>query len=210
MKTFAAADLQRNPAEIQKAALTEPIFLTYHDKPRYVMMSLEEFVRIKGKRVMATPDAFPESVAARLREIANAYPNAGHEIAGGLADVQTTSTLPDGPSKIETTIALRTNDRKALAIKLAVKALRDLKAMGVHAWVVGSLAKGNFSLHSDVDFAVDCSADLEYEVFRTIEKAMGSFPFHMVPCRRIEEDARPFMMEGAADASILIARQAQI
>ena len=116
MKTFAAADLQRNPAEIQKAALTEPVFLTYHDKPRYVMMSLEEFVRIKGKRVMATPDAFPESVAARLREIANAYPNAEHEIAGGLADAQTTSTLSDRPSKIETTIALRTNDRKALAL----------------------------------------------------------------------------------------------
>lgn len=85
MRTFAAADLQRNPAEIQKAALREPVFLTYHDKPRYVMMSLEEFVRIQGRQIAAAPEAFPESVAARIREIADAFPNAEHEIAGGLA-----------------------------------------------------------------------------------------------------------------------------
>lgn len=87
MRTFAAADLQRNPAEIQKAALIEPVFLTYHDKPRYVMMSLEEFVRIQGKRIVASPEAFPDSVAARIREIADAFPDAEHEIAGGLASV---------------------------------------------------------------------------------------------------------------------------
>lgn len=63
--SFAASDLQRNPAEIQKAALMGPVFLTYHDKPRYVMMSLDEFVRIQGepnaiavdKLVLATVNA---------------------------------------------------------------------------------------------------------------------------------------------------------
>lgn len=55
MSSFAASDLQRNPAEIQKAALMGPVFLTYHDKPRYVMMSLDEFVRIQRKDDTAPP-----------------------------------------------------------------------------------------------------------------------------------------------------------
>jgi hypothetical protein len=62
MKVFASSELQRNPAEIQKAALMEPVFLSDHDKPRYVMMSLEEYVRLKGASVVATPESFPESV----------------------------------------------------------------------------------------------------------------------------------------------------
>jgi hypothetical protein len=85
MKVFASSDLQRNPAEIQKAALTEPIFLSYHDKPRYVMMSLEEYVRLKGASIIATPESFPESVIARIREIADSHPEIEHEIGGGLA-----------------------------------------------------------------------------------------------------------------------------
>lgn len=69
MHFFAASDLQRNSAEIQKAALMEPVFLTYHDKPRYVMMSLEEFVRIQGKEMMANLASYPRTVAARIREL---------------------------------------------------------------------------------------------------------------------------------------------
>jgi hypothetical protein len=85
MRIFASSDLQRNPAEIQKAALTEPVFLSYHDKPRYVMMSLEEYVRLKGATIVATPESFPESVLARIRDIADSHPEIEHEIGGGLA-----------------------------------------------------------------------------------------------------------------------------
>ena len=59
--SFAASDLQRNSAEIQKAALMGPVFLTYHDKPRYVMMSLDEFVRLQGKE--ATAPLEPNAIA---------------------------------------------------------------------------------------------------------------------------------------------------
>jgi hypothetical protein len=85
MRVFASSDLQRNPAEIQKAALMGPVFLSYHDKPRYVMMSLEEYVRLKGATIVATPESFPESVLARIREIADSHPEIEHEIGGGLA-----------------------------------------------------------------------------------------------------------------------------
>jgi len=72
MHSFAASDLQRNSAEIQKAALMGPVFLTYHDKPRYVMMSLDEFARMQGKDVTALLATYPKAVAAGVREIANA------------------------------------------------------------------------------------------------------------------------------------------
>jgi hypothetical protein len=85
MRVFAAAELQRNTSKVQEAALIEPVFLTDYDKPRYVMMSLEEFVKMKGARIVAAPESFPESVMQRIREIAAACPDAEHEIAGGLA-----------------------------------------------------------------------------------------------------------------------------
>ncbi len=72
MQSFAASELQRNPAEIQKAALMGPVFLTYHDKPRYVMMSLDEFVRIQGKDITGHLAAYPAAVAAHIRELTKA------------------------------------------------------------------------------------------------------------------------------------------
>ena len=93
MKIFASSELQRNPAEIQRAALMEPIFLSYHDKPRYVMMSLEEYVRLKGASIVAAPESFPESVIARIKEIADSHPEIAHEVGGGLA------ALPDEPER---------------------------------------------------------------------------------------------------------------
>jgi hypothetical protein len=86
MRVFASSDLQRNPAEVQKAALMEPVFLSYHDKPRYVMMSLEEYVRLKGVEIVAAPESFPESVIERIRQIADSHPEIDVEIGGGLAD----------------------------------------------------------------------------------------------------------------------------
>jgi hypothetical protein len=69
MQSFPASELQRNPAEIQKAALMGPVFLTYHDKPRYVMMSLDEFVRIQGKEIASHLATYPAIVAAQIREL---------------------------------------------------------------------------------------------------------------------------------------------
>jgi hypothetical protein len=72
MQSFAASELQRNSAEIQKAALMGPIFLTYHDKPRYVMMSLDEFVRLQGKDITGLPASNPAPVAGSIRKLTKA------------------------------------------------------------------------------------------------------------------------------------------
>ena len=72
MQSFAASELQRNSAEIQKAALMGPVFLTYHDKPRYVMMSLDEFVRLQGKDIIGHPAIYPAPVTAGIRKLTKA------------------------------------------------------------------------------------------------------------------------------------------
>lgn len=100
-------------------------------------------------------------------------------------------------------------ERERLALKRATKTLKSLEALGLRAWVVGSLAKGGFTSTSDVDFVIDCPQEREYEAFRMVEREMGAFPFHVLPRRRMKADALPFMMEGAVDASGLSSRKAQ-
>jgi len=99
--------------------------------------------------------------------------------------------------------------RRNIAEAKAEAALHALESLGLKAWVIGSLAKGRFCLHSDVDFVVDCDKACEYDAFIAIEKAMGDFPFDMVPFRRLRDDAIPYMMEGAINASDFVARKAQ-
>ena len=57
------------------------VFLTYHDKPRYVMMSLDEFVRIQGREIAAHLAAYPPAVADRARELAKATVRPGPGLA---------------------------------------------------------------------------------------------------------------------------------
>jgi predicted nucleotidyltransferase len=80
---------------------------------------------------------------------------------------------------------------------------------GLAGWVVGSRARGRFNENSDVVFVVDCERLREYDAFLAIEQAMKDFPFHIIPFRRLKEDALPFMMEDAIDAASMVARQAE-
>jgi prevent-host-death family protein len=47
MERFSALDLQQRTGEVQSAALREPVAVTFHGRPRAVMMSVEEFTRLK-------------------------------------------------------------------------------------------------------------------------------------------------------------------
>ncbi|MGY4325618.1 putative nucleotidyltransferase [Bradyrhizobium sp. LB7.2] len=89
----------------------------------------------------------------------------------------------------------------------AVAALRAIEKMGCRGWVVGSLAAGAFTVESDVDFVVDCERDREHDVFLTLEEQMGDFPFDLVFCRWVEEDAMAVLMENAENASQLVERE---
>lgn len=85
MLTFGTTDLQRRTTEVQRAALGGPVLLTYHDKPRFVMMTVEEYVRRPGVALVAGPEAFPDAVVARIQALADEHSEAEGEIAGGLA-----------------------------------------------------------------------------------------------------------------------------
>jgi predicted nucleotidyltransferase len=97
----------------------------------------------------------------------------------------------------------RAKEREAVALPLAAAVLRGIEAKGFEAWVVGSLAKKSFTVHSDVDFVVDCPKEREHDVFMSVARTMGHFPFDLVFCRWIDDDVRPFMMEAATNASEL-------
>lgn len=47
MQTFTSVDLQRQTGDVQRAASREGVVVTSHGKPRNVMLSVEEFCRLK-------------------------------------------------------------------------------------------------------------------------------------------------------------------
>ena len=48
MRAFTTNDLNKQVGEVTDAATKAPILITRHSKPRYVMMSLEYYERIKA------------------------------------------------------------------------------------------------------------------------------------------------------------------
>ena len=47
MKKFSSLDLQQKTGEVQRSAFVEPVVITNHGKPRFVMVTVEEFSRLK-------------------------------------------------------------------------------------------------------------------------------------------------------------------
>jgi len=70
---FSARDLQRRSGEIQDAALREPITITRNGRARLVMLSVEEYERLKrrDRRVFLAEELSEEEIAA----IASAEPS---------------------------------------------------------------------------------------------------------------------------------------
>lgn len=109
-------------------------------------------------------------------------------------------------SRIEALMAERTVARAAVASARALATLNALQDAGVSGWVIGSLARGEFRLHSDVDFLVDCDRRSKHAAFRIIEGQMGDLPFHFISARDLDETTRRRLMKEAADATSIRAR----
>jgi PHD/YefM family antitoxin component YafN of YafNO toxin-antitoxin module len=58
MRQFSSLDLQQQSGEIQRSAAASPVVILNHGKPRSVMMSVEEFRRLK----LAADEALPSEV----------------------------------------------------------------------------------------------------------------------------------------------------
>jgi prevent-host-death family protein len=65
MRIFTSQDLQKRTGEVQEAALVGPIAITHHGRKRHVMLSYEEYERLKktAKR------AYPKTRVYRMKEI---------------------------------------------------------------------------------------------------------------------------------------------
>ena len=48
MQKYTSLDLQQHTGEIQSAAMREPVALTFHGRPRTMMLSVHEFCRLKA------------------------------------------------------------------------------------------------------------------------------------------------------------------
>ena len=60
MKSFSTGDLSRKIGDVTHAASQAPVTITQHNKPRYVMMSVETFRRLDPRRVYSVDNTPPE------------------------------------------------------------------------------------------------------------------------------------------------------
>jgi predicted nucleotidyltransferase len=60
---------------------------------------------------------------------------------------------------------MRDETRRIEAAKLARAALASLRESNIDAWVIGSLARGEFRQHSDIDVLIDARVAKRTKVF---------------------------------------------
>ncbi|MEE3627678.1 type II toxin-antitoxin system Phd/YefM family antitoxin [Nitrospirillum sp. BR 11752] len=69
MRQFSSLDLQRNGAKVQEAALREPVSVTYHGRDRLVILSVDEFERLKQRdKMVIAIEEMPEEFLRSLQE----------------------------------------------------------------------------------------------------------------------------------------------
>ena len=69
MDRFSAHELQRNPAPVQEAAFKAPVAITYHGRDRLIIMSVDEYERLKRRdRQVFRIEELPEDYVELLKE----------------------------------------------------------------------------------------------------------------------------------------------
>jgi predicted nucleotidyltransferase len=132
MVTFRAQDMQKRASQLQEAAMLEPVIITYHDRPRLVVMSMREYDRLRGRLK-------PAGTARTL---------------GGAVASQIESLAPNGGAKMRPSVALKANKEKVEEI------LRRFDVSNPR--VFGSVARGDDDETSDLDLMVDPGTDITF------------------------------------------------
>ena len=70
IKTFRAADLARNTGVVLDAASREPVAITKHQKPRFVIMSVEHYETLlsRSDQKAHTLDGMPNELVATMAD----------------------------------------------------------------------------------------------------------------------------------------------
>jgi prevent-host-death family protein len=84
MRTFTTADLNKKVGDITDAARREPVLLTHHRKPRFVLMSVETYesltlAKVTDKRTGFTLETMPDDVTEGLLALADQYEREGRD-----------------------------------------------------------------------------------------------------------------------------------
>jgi prevent-host-death family protein len=66
-RIFSTADLSRHIGDVTHAASEAPITITHHNKPRYILMSVEDFERINPQKSYSVED-MPGDLAEAMIE----------------------------------------------------------------------------------------------------------------------------------------------
>jgi prevent-host-death family protein len=104
MKSYTSLDLQQRTGDIQRAAAVEPVVITSHGRPRMVISSVEEFVRLKE----ASGEPVPEEAVRKRKAV-------------------TRRGLPDDP------LGYETSDLRTCALTMAEAALSGRNRVFVEA-----------------------------------------------------------------------------
>jgi transcriptional regulator with XRE-family HTH domain len=105
---------------------------------------------------------------------------------------------------LEALIAHRVADRRRRALAGARRVLRMLARSGIEAGVIGSLARGTFGAHSDVDFlVVECPRKLKYAIEGRVEDEMDGIGFDAVYLDELDEHFRKKALDEVRYASDL-------
>lgn len=66
-RIFSTADLSRHIGDVTHAASEAPVTITHHNKPRYILMSVEDFARINPQKSYSMED-MPGDLAEAMIE----------------------------------------------------------------------------------------------------------------------------------------------
>lgn len=81
MIKVSASEFQRDPGQYQERALTEPVAVTRNGRERTVLISMDEYLRLKrrDRQVLGLEDFTPDDIAAleatRAPEASKAFDN---------------------------------------------------------------------------------------------------------------------------------------
>jgi PHD/YefM family antitoxin component YafN of YafNO toxin-antitoxin module len=77
MRSFSTADLNKHIGAITDAALKEPVYITHHKRPRFVLMNVDDFealtARPKDQRRALALDELPDELRDGLLALADSY-----------------------------------------------------------------------------------------------------------------------------------------
>ncbi|WP_431281585.1 nucleotidyltransferase domain-containing protein [Humitalea sp. 24SJ18S-53] len=91
--------------------------------------------------------------------------------------------------------------RAVAAARAATAALAELD---VRVVVTGSLARGGFGIHSDIDLLVtSCPRDRKYAIEGLVEDVLSGLSFDVIYLDELPPWKLPHFVEGAVDASEL-------